>query len=145
MVKVSLNDIGVTTLDKVVTTGGDVMHALKSSDADYKGFGELYFSWVEHGAIKAWKCHKKMTMNLICPLGEVRFVFQSPDENGGFRVEQFGEERYVRITVPPGIWFGFQGLAKGRSLLTNIADIAHQEEEVTRRKKDEIIFKWDIV
>jgi dTDP-4-dehydrorhamnose 3,5-epimerase len=145
MVKVSLDDIRVTTLAKVVTNGGDVMHAMKSSDANYKGFGEVYFSWIEQGVIKAWKCHNKMTMNLICPLGEVRFVFQSPVSKDEFRVENIGEEKYVRLTVPPGIWFGFQGQAKDRSLLANIADIAHQEEEVTRRKKDAILFNWDFL
>ena len=74
---VSLTDILVTPLRRITTDGGDVMHALKKSDIGYNGFGEVYFSWVEQGAIKAWKCHQRMTLNLVVPVGEVHFVFHS--------------------------------------------------------------------
>jgi len=115
---VSLVDILVTPLKRIKTEGGDVMHALKNSENGYNGFGEVYFSWVEQGAIKAWKCHQSMTLNLVVPLGEVRFVFyckallaeQIYQPDNEFRIEKIGNERYSRITVPPGIWFGFQGL-----------------------------------
>ena len=72
---VSLGDIFVTPLKRIKTEGGDVMHALKKSDHRYNGFGEVYFSWVKQGAIKAWKCHQRMTLNLVVPMGEVRFIF----------------------------------------------------------------------
>ena len=49
-----------------------------------------------------------MTLNLIVPLGEVCFAFV--DEEGAFREEVVGVNRYVRLTVPPGIWFGIKGL-----------------------------------
>ena len=52
---VSLDDILVTPLKRIPTVGGDVMHGLKKSDNGFNGFGEVYFSWVEQGAIKAWK------------------------------------------------------------------------------------------
>ena len=47
----------------------------------YNGFGELYFSEVNFGEIKAWKKHKKMVMNLIVPCGEVKFVFFDDRKN----------------------------------------------------------------
>ena len=49
-----------------------------------------------------------------------------------FRVEEIGENFYARITVPPGIWFGFQVLSYPRSLLLNVADIEHNPAEVQR-------------
>ena len=72
---VSLNDILVTPLKRIHTIGGDVLHALKSSDTGFNGFGEVYFSWIDQSAIKAWKCHLRMTLNLMVPMGKVRFVF----------------------------------------------------------------------
>ena len=139
---VSLTDILVTPLRRIPTIGGDVMHALKNSDNGFNGFGEVYFSWVEHGAIKAWKCHQHMTLNLVVPLGEVSFVFHIKDQKNSFRTEIIGEERYVRLTVPPGIWFGFQGIASGRSLLMNLADMTHNPDEVLRKKTSEIDYNW---
>ena len=140
---VSLADILVTPLMRIPTIGGDVMHALKNSDNGFNGFGEVYFSWVEHGAIKAWKYHQHMTLNLVVPLGEVSFVFHLMDQKKSFRTENIGEEQYARLTVPPGIWFGFQGKASGRSLLMNVADIEHHPDEVLRKPVSNIFYKWD--
>ena len=139
---VSLADILVTLLRRIPTVGGDVIHALKNSDDGFNGFGEVYFSWVEQGAIKAWKCHQHMTLNLVVPLGEVSFVFHIMDQKKSFRTENIGEEQYARLTVPPGIWFGFQGKASGRSLLMNVADMAHDQDKVLRKKTSEIVYSW---
>jgi dTDP-4-dehydrorhamnose 3,5-epimerase len=139
---VSLTDILVTPLRRIPTIGGDVLHALKDSDEGFNGFGEVYFSWVEQGAIKAWKYHQNMTLNLVVPLGEISFVFHIKDQENCFRTENIGEEKYVRLTVPPGIWFGFQGRGSSQSLLMNLADMAHDPDEVLRKKTSEIVYNW---
>ena len=139
---VSLDDILVTPLKRIPTVGGDVMHGLKKSDNGFNGFGEVYFSWVEQGAIKAWKCHQRMTLNLIVPVGEVSFVFHITNQKISFRTENIGEERYLRLTVPPGIWFGFKGIATERSLLTNLADMTHDSDELLRKETSEFDYDW---
>ncbi len=141
----TLASILLTQLPRIQTTGGDVLHAMKQSDAGYGGFGEAYFSWVAVGAIKGWKRHTRMAMNLVVPLGEVRFVFRSvhATENDEFRIEDIGVNRYVRITVPPGIWFGFQGLGAQQSLVLNIASIAHDPDEVERLALSEVNYSWN--
>lgn len=141
MGKVSLDDILVTNLSRIATPGGDVLHALKKSDDGFEGFGEAYFSWADHGAIKAWKRHNQMTMNVIVPFGEVRFVFFVEGTNI-FRVEEIGINRYVRLTVPAGICFGFQGLAEPQSLVVNIASIPHDPEEVNRFPLNYVKYNW---
>ena len=139
---VALDDILVTPLKRISTNGGDVMHALKNTDQGFNGFGEVYFSWVEQGAIKAWKCHQRMTLNLVVPLGVVRFVFHLPEQKKKFRTEKIGNNNYSRLTVPPGIWFGFQGIASGSSLLVNVADLEHDPDEVLRKSKSEFRLDW---
>ena len=118
------------------------MHGLKKSDNGFNGFGEVYISWVEQGAIKAWKCHQRMTLNLVVPMGEVSFVFHLTNQKNKFRTENIGDERYVRLTVPPRIWFGFQGRGSGQSLLMNLADMAHEPDEVIRKKTSEFVYNW---
>jgi len=138
-------DILVTPLRQIETAGGDVLHAMKKSDAGYAGFGEAYFSWVSTGAIKAWKRHTQMTMNVVVPVGQVRFVFRCINAAGAedFRIEEIGIDRYVRITVPPGIWFGFQGLGAQPSLVLNIASIPHDSNEVERLALMDINYDWN--
>jgi len=139
-----LDDILLTPLKRIETTGGDVLHAMKQSDVGYAGFGEVYFSWVSAGAVKAWKRHIGMTMNVVVPVGQVRFVFRCVNSVGAdeFRIEEIGVERYARITVPPGIWFGFQGLNTPQSLVMNIASIAHDPNEVERMALSDINYDW---
>jgi len=140
-----LADILVTPLPRINTNGGDVLHAMKYNGAGYAGFGEAYFSWVSARAVKAWKHHTRMTMNVVVPVGQVQFVFRCVTTDGveEFRVEEIGVDHYARITVPPGIWFGFQGLAEPQSLVLNIANIPHDPNEVERLALTDINYDWN--
>lgn len=136
-----LDQVIVTTLQRISTSGGDVLKGLKSDEASYKGFGEAYFSWIKPGEVKAWKRHLNMTMNLLVPIGLIRFVFHDPATESFCEV-CIGESNYCRITVPPGIWFGFQGKINISSLLLNLASIIHNPEEVERTNKDNFDYSW---
>lgn len=137
------SDVQVTPLKRVEVAGGDVLHAMKQSDSGFSGFGEAYFSWVNPGVAKAWKRHLRMTMNLLVPVGSVRFVFWD-GLPGSYREEVVGlESRYVRLTIPPGLWFGFQGLSAAPSLVLNLASIEHDPLEVERLGIDAVNYDWN--
>ncbi len=139
-----IKDLLITPLDIIETPGGNVMHVMREFDAGYTNFGEAYFSEVNSNAIKAWKRHKEMTLNLVVPVGRIRFIlFDDREEsNGIFQEVVISKENYCRLTVPPMIWMGFQGLSIGSSMLLNIADIKHNPTEVDRKKTEEIKFNW---
>jgi dTDP-4-dehydrorhamnose 3,5-epimerase len=140
--ELSIEDIKITPLSTFDVDGGSVLHAIKKDDIGYVGLGEVYFSYINPKAVKAWKRHNRMTLNLVVPLGKVRFVFCDSLNDGHYRVEDIGEDNYVRLTVPPGIWFGFQGIAKHPSLVTNIADLKHDVNELTRKEIAAFSYKW---
>ncbi len=139
----------VTPLSIIEIADGDVLHGMKSSDQGYSGFGEAYFSTVKWGAIKGWKRHREMTMNLIVPAGSVRFVLYD-DRQGSVSFNQFQQviiskhKNYGRLTVPPMVWMGFQGLSIDGSMLLNIANIEHDPGEVDRLEIDKINYNWSI-
>ena len=136
-----IEGINITPLSLLPAEGGEVWHAMKSSEPDFKGFGETYFSWIESGMIKGWKRHREMTMNVIVPVGLVKFVFF--DSVGHlFQEVIIGVDHYSRICVPPGLWFGFQGLTDSASLVMNIADMTHDPNEVERKAIDLISYGW---
>ncbi len=137
---ISIDKILVTPLDQITLEAGNVFHAMKDGDSGFIGFGEAYFSAIKFGAVKAWKRHLRMTLNLVVPVGMVQFVFI--DEENVFREELVGSDRYVRLTIPPGIWFGFKGLANPSSILLNIADIPHDPAEIERKTLLNIPFDW---
>ncbi|MDC1447057.1 WxcM-like domain-containing protein [Candidatus Thioglobus sp.] len=141
----TITGVSTTPLSIIDTKGGAVLHAIKSSDHGFSGFGEAYFSTIEHNAIKGWKRHKEMVLNLIVPIGSVRFVLYDDRRN---QLNQFQEivlsltGEYARLTVPPMVWVGFQGLDHQSSLVLNIASIEHSPEEIERKELDEIKFNW---
>lgn len=134
--KVKLSNEKVIKLDS-----GNVMHAMKSSSNFYDGFGEAYFSFIKFGCIKGWKLHKKMTLNLLVPLGKVKFVTY---ENESFQEYIISDTNYSRLTIPPKILFGFQGLSENESLILNIANIEHNPDEVIRKDLNEINYNWRV-
>ena len=142
MGSVIVSDILVTPMKQITIPNGDVFHAIKQSDQGYVNFGEAYFSFIKYGAVKAWKRHLRMTLNLIMPIGKALFVFV--DEAGNIREEIIGSDRYVRLTIPPRIWFGFQGLDQPSNLLLNLADITHTPEEIESKKISEIDYVWEV-
>ena len=145
---VNISGVVFTPLSIIDTEGGDVLHAMKSSDMGYNGFGEAYFSTIDSGAIKGWKSHQEMILNLVVPIGKVRFVIfddriETPTK-GEFCEIILSRENYGRLTIPPLLWVGFQGLDNSSSLLLNIASIEHSPEEVSRRELNEIEFDWGV-
>ena len=129
-----------TNLKIIPNVNGDILHGLKSSENNYYGFGEAYFSRINFGKVKAWKKHKEMTCNLIVPHGKVHFVWI--EKSGSFFSETIGDKCYSRLTIPPGIWFGFMGLVKPFSLVLNISNIEHNEEEMENINQDKYIYNW---
>jgi dTDP-4-dehydrorhamnose 3,5-epimerase len=143
-----IEGVVLTPLSVISTEGGDVLHAIKSSDQSFGGFGEAYFSKIKYNTIKGWKRHKEMILNLIVPVGAVRFVLYD-DRPRSSSQGQFQEimlssvDHYQRITVPPMVWVGFQGQDKKTSIILNIASIEHLPEEVERRELGAIKYNWE--
>jgi len=115
---------------------GIVMHILKATDEEFKGFGEVYCSGVYPGVIKGWHLHEKITLNYVVLTGMIKFVLFDERENSpthGVIQEIFmGEQNYVRVTVPPGIWNGFKGIGTEPALVCNVIDQPHDEKEMRR-------------
>ena len=133
---------------KIITTdGGNVLHAMKNNELGFTKFGEAYFSSVEPRAIKAWKCHQQMVLNIVVPVGEIKFVLfdnrPKSKTNGDFQEVLLSQKNYQRLTVPPMIWMGFQGMSNDVSMLLNLASIIHDPKEVERKSLYEINYSWD--
>jgi len=139
-----IEEIIITHLKRIHVSNGDVLHGMKKTDDGYTDFGEIYFSYILKNKIKAWKIHKKMTLNLIVPSGSVRFNFIQVSSEGLIdnRMEiTVSSDNYCRITVPPNIIFGFKGIGKDANIIANIADITHSDDEVKKIDINKFEFK----
>jgi dTDP-4-dehydrorhamnose 3,5-epimerase len=141
-----IQGVQLTPLRRIAAAGGEVLHAMKLSDLGFAGFGEAYFSSVDTGATKGWRRHRRMTMNLIVPVGAVRVaVCDDREKEEIFQIVDLspdGAATYQRLTVPPGLWTAFRGNGHGLNLVLNIASIEHDPAESELRTFDDLPWRW---
>lgn len=133
----------LTSLRRISTPKGDVLHCLKSSDLGFAGFGEVYFSQVLQGDIKGWKRHNRMVLNLAVIVGLVRFVAYGDVKAAPMLDVTLGPDSpdtYRRLTVQPGVWLAFRGEADAGSTLVNVASIEHDPSEADTLDLDALRF-----
>jgi dTDP-4-dehydrorhamnose 3,5-epimerase len=141
-----IDGVKLTSLPIINVEGGDVLHVIKSSDMGFNGFGEAYFSTIKCGSIKGWKLHRKMVLNLVVPIGEVKFVIFDDRVNsitrGHFTEIVLSRKNYFRLTIPPKLWVGFKGIDACDSIVLNIANIPHDSNEADHLELNDIYYKW---
>ncbi|CAB1075335.1 hypothetical protein JY97_01025 [Alkalispirochaeta odontotermitis] len=146
MDNVVLAGVIVTPLKRIQHPKGHVLHGMKKSDQGFVAFGEAYFSTIGRGQVKGWNKHKRMTVNLIVPVGKVVFVVYDGGEGAAanfMQVELSPDENYCRLTISPGYWFAFQGKQKV-NLILNLADMEHDPDEFEKCDLSQIDYKWEL-
>lgn len=129
-----IEGVSLTPLRQIEDARGAVLHMLRRDDADFTGFGECYFSETRPGVVKAWKLHQRQTQNIAVPIGRIRLVIYdgragSPTCGRLAEMELGRPDRYVRVRIPPGLWYGFTALGTDSALLANCADLPHDPSE----------------
>ena len=149
--EVNIDGVVLTGLAQIVDERGAVLHMIRADSNDFMGFGKCYFSEVLPGKIKAWKLHKRHTQNLVVPVGTVRIVLYDVREHskthGVLREILLGRPKaYYRLTIPPGIWYGFACVGKSPALLANCTDFPHDKSESEACPLDDtrIPFSWQM-
>ena len=77
----------------------------------------------------------------MVPIGKVRFVFFD-EKNSSFREDVIGENNYSRLTIPPKVWFAFQGIYKSDSLILNMSNMVHDDKEEVKIPLKNIKYNW---
>jgi dTDP-4-dehydrorhamnose 3,5-epimerase len=139
----------VEKLKKIEDNRGSLMHMLRCDSPHFTVFGEIYFSYINCGAVKAWKKHMKMTQNFAVPAGNIKLVIYDDRENSSTKGKvyeiEIGEDNYCLVTIPPMLWYGFKGISNSPSLIANCADIPHDPAEIMRIdfSDPKIPYKWN--
>jgi len=128
--------VQVKRLTQILDERGKVMHMMKRTDEHFNGFGEIYFSVIFPGAIKAWHRHREMELNYAVVSGNIKLVLWDGREDSATRGETqeifMGEDNYVLVKVPPGVVNGFIALGNERAIIANCATIPHDPAEMEK-------------
>lgn len=130
----------LTPLRRFANPKGDVSHAMKQSDPGFAGFGEAYFTTIVPGQAKGWHKHRRMTMNLVVPVGAARFVIvdDRPDSRsfGRSLSVELSADHYRRLTIAPGLWTAFSCIGPEVGVILNLSSIEYDDAEVLRADLD---------
>lgn len=147
-----ISGVLIQPLKQIVDQRGAVLHMLRKDSPLFHGFGEIYFSLVLPGAIKAWKRHRRMTQHFAVPVGNIRLVLYDAREGspsqGRLEEHSLGRpDHYCLIQIPPLIWYGFQGLGTTPALVANVTDFVHDPLEAENLSSDsaDIPYGWQDV
>jgi dTDP-4-dehydrorhamnose 3,5-epimerase len=144
----AIEGVQVIPLKRIVDERGAVLHMLRETDPHFVRFGEIYFSTVYPGVVKAWKSHRRLTANYACVHGRIKVVlYDDRDDSstrGAVMEVVIGPDEHALVVIPPRIWHGFQGLAEPVSVLGNCATEASDPDELETRdpSSDEIPYDW---
>jgi dTDP-4-dehydrorhamnose 3,5-epimerase len=131
-----IEGVEIFPLRRIQDERGMVMHMLKASDPHFQKFGEIYFSIIYPGAIKAWHLHSRMTINYAVVSGTIKLVVfdQRPDSKTSGQLQEIfvGQSNYNLVRVPPGVVNGFKAVGGEKAIVANCADIPHDPTEITR-------------
>jgi dTDP-4-dehydrorhamnose 3,5-epimerase len=145
-----IEGLRVTPLRRIPDERGAVFHMLRCDSEGFERFGEIYFSMVYPGAIKAWHLHKEMTLNYAVPVGMIKLVCYDDRESSSTRgnlVElHVGALNYALVTIPPLVWNGFKGEGDQPALVANCATVLHHPDEIERLDPftRDIPYEWPI-
>ena len=145
-----IEGVKIHPLRQIPDERGKIMHMLRNDAAHFEQFGEIYFSCVHPGAIKAWHIHKIMTLNYAVVHGMIKFVLYDDRDGSPTRGELqeifLGDENYCLVTVPPMVWNGFKGYGPSTAIVANCPTHPHTADEIERMDPftDKIPYSWDI-
>ena len=128
---------------------GVILHMLRNDDPVFEKFGEVYFSEIKPGSVKAWKRNKNQTQNLAVPSGEIDLVIYDDRQDSTTRDSLFNctlgrPDHYSLIRIPPLLWYGFRGRGDAPSLIANCSSQPHDHatSEKIHPESDLIPYTW---
>ena len=145
-----IEGVRVIPLRRIPDERGTILHMLRSTDEHFVEFGEIYFSTVYRGVVKAWHKHRDMTLNYACIRGRVKLVVYDDREGSATQdtlVEIFlGPDNYSLVVIPPETWNGFKGMSSV-SMIANCCSLPHDPARSTRIdpfSSDIVPYQWDL-
>lgn len=129
---------------------GFLMEMLRCDDPIFKKFGQSYLTVCNPGYVKGWHFHKKQIDNFVVVKGNLRVLLYDgrPDsKTKGNSMEVFaGEKNPVLVSIPNGVYHGFENLEKEPGYVINCSSEPYNREKPDEFRTDpfdnDIPVKW---
>ena len=130
---------------------GRFVELVRADEPGLGAFGQVHLTTLYPGVVKAWHRHRHRTDTVCVVSGMARLGLYDAREDSKTKEElnQFflGVHAPLRITIPPGVWFGFKGIGDGEALMLVHTDQPHDPKDPDEERWDpvvnEIPFDWE--
>ena len=120
-------------------------------DEGLPAFGQVHLTTLYPGVVKAWHRHRRSTDVITCIAGMVRLGLCDDREgsptSGELNEFFLGLHGPLRVSVPPGVWFGLKAVGEMEALVVVYSDQAFDPKDPDEERWDpevnEIPFDWN--
>ena len=131
---------------------GRLMEILRSDEALFRKFGQVYVTTNNPGVIKAWHMHKVQTDNVTCVKGMIKLACYDAREgsptNGELNEFILGEFKPMLIQIPNGVYHGWMCISDDESIVVNapteVYDYENPDEYRLPFDSLEIPYTWEL-
>lgn len=126
--------IKIISLKIIKNYKGKVIKVLNKDDSFFSGFGEFYVTTIFKNCFKSWRMHKTNTCNLLLIHGKIKLVIISKD-NKFIKSSVVNSKQRKLIVIPPNYWFAFKNLGYSESIIVNLMNKKHNNNEVLTKPR----------
>lgn len=131
-----IDGVIIKPLKQIPDERGCIIKMQESTDAEFAGFGEVYFSTVYPGVVKGWHLHEANVLNYSVVRGMIKLVLHDRREGSptfGETQEVFlGDRNRVLVQIPAGVWNGFKGIGTEEAIVCDLTTLPHGDDVMHR-------------
>lgn len=145
-----IHGVVVKKLKVIPDDRGRLMEILRSDDAIFKKFGQVYMTTVFPGVIKAWHYHKKQDDNFTCVSGAMRLALYDARKNSPTykEINDFiiSLETPMLVHIPKNVYHGFKCVSDTEAFVINTVTVPYNPKEPDEYRLDpydnDIPYDW---
>lgn len=145
-----IDGVIIKPLRQIPDERGAIIKMQESTDPEFAGFGEVYFSTVLPGVVKGWHLHEANVLNYNVVHGMIKLVMFDDRDGSPTRGELqevfLGDRNRVLVQIPAGVWNGFKGIGTVEAIVCDLTSLPHADDVMRRHEphdRDFIDYDWD--
>lgn len=146
-----IKGVKVKKLRSIPDERGRVMEILRSDDAIFKKFGQVYITTAYPGVVKAWHYHRKQTDSFVVIHGMMKVVLYDPRAKSSTKgeINEFfiGEHNPILVQIPPMVYHGFKTMGNEEAIMLNCPTESYNPKKPDEYRIDahspEIPYDWE--
>lgn len=145
-----IHGVAVKKLKIIPDDRGRLMEILRSDDAMFERFGQVYMTTAFPGVVKAWHYHKKQDDNFTCICGKMRLaLYDARKDSPTYKeVNDFiiSLETPMLVHIPKDVYHGFKCVSDTEAVVINTVTLPYNYKEPDEERLDpydnDIPYDW---